>query len=79
MGKNCVAAGCTNIHKSGVSLFSFPKDKIRNKWIKEEQKTRACWKGPSDYSCACSDHFTEDCFKPRSLISEKMGVKAKIA
>uniref|UniRef100_A0A1X7T5A5 THAP-type domain-containing protein n=1 Tax=Amphimedon queenslandica TaxID=400682 RepID=A0A1X7T5A5_AMPQE len=59
MGRNCVAAGCTNTYKSGVSLFSFPKDKqVRNKWIKEVQKTKACWKGPSDYSCVCSDHFT---------------------
>ena len=47
------------------------------KWIKQVQRTRAEWKEPSGYSCVCSDHFTEDCFQPLSVVSGKLGMKMK--
>ena len=73
MGKNCVAAGCSNTHKKGISLFKFPTDKHLR--IRQVQRTRDKWKGPSEYSCICSQHFTEDCFEPMSVMSSKVGVK----
>ena len=70
MVKRCVAANCSDTYKDGVSLFKFPKDKkLRQLWKKQVQRTRAKWKGPSDFSYLCSCHFTEDCFEAPSSTS----------
>ena len=72
MGKSCVVASCSSTHKDKVSLFTFPKNKVlRQKWIRAVQRTRAKWSNPSQYSCVCSRHFTEDCFEQTSTISGK--------
>ena len=52
MVKHCMAAGCSNIHKDGVSLFMFPKDfpkdpALRRQLTKQVQKTRAQWSSPT--------------------------------
>ena len=58
MVKSCVAANCSNTYRDGVSLFKFPKDPaLRQKWIKNVQRTRAKWSGPSEHSVSCSQHF----------------------
>ena len=41
------------------------------------QRTRDKWKGPSEYSAVCCEHFTEDCFESISVISNKLGIKMK--
>lgn len=78
MVKRCVAAGCSNTHSDGVSLFQFPRDPaLRIQWIKEVQRTRANWQGPSDYSVLCSDHFTTDCFEEDAAIAARFGISKR--
>ena len=75
MVKRCIAAGCSNTYSDGVSLFNFPKDQgRRQQWIRQVQRTRAEWKGPSEHSVLCSDHFTEDCFEPDTAIAASLGL-----
>ena len=75
MVKRCVAAGCSNTYSDGVSLFHFPKDHARRQqWIKQVQRTRSRWKGPSEHSVLCSDHFNEDCFEPDTAIASSLGL-----
>lgn len=78
MGKRCVVAGCSNSHKDGVSLFKFPTNKsLRRLWIRQVQRTRAQWSGPSEYSCVCRAHFTDDCLEDISCVSKKIGMRMK--
>uniref|UniRef100_A0A1X7T9Y5 THAP-type domain-containing protein n=1 Tax=Amphimedon queenslandica TaxID=400682 RepID=A0A1X7T9Y5_AMPQE len=70
MVKRCVAAGCSNTYKDGVSLYTFPKDgEMRQRWAKQVQRTRMDWTGPSDHSVLCSDHFIKECFEVNFLVS----------
>ena len=63
MTRRCVAAGCSNSHKDGYSLYTFPKDlKIRRHWVKFVRMRRAKWPGPSKYSYLCSAHFGPQSF-----------------
>ena len=41
------------------------------------RRTRDKWGGPTKYSAVCSEHFTEDCFQPTSVMSKKLGIKMK--
>ena len=78
MVKRCIAAGCSNTHSDGVSLFHFPRDpSLRLQWTRQVQRTRDGWKGPSDYSVVCSEHFTSDCFEEDSTIAAKFGIEKK--
>ena len=78
MVKRCVAAGCSNTYKSGVSLFLFPKDaQLRKKWTDQVKRTRDKWEGPSDYSVLCSAHFEEDCFEPEAKVAHSLGLVEK--
>ena len=77
MGKNCIAFGC-HTHQKGFSLFKFPTDeKLRKAWTLQVQRTRDKWHGPTKNSAVCSEHFTEDCFEPISVMSAKVGMKMK--
>ena len=76
MGKKCIAFGCSKTHKNDVSLFKFPTESnLRRAWILQVKRTRDKWDGPSEHSTLCSDHFTEDCFEPMSILSKQMGLK----
>ena len=77
--KVCAVYGCTNTHKnSGASFFKFPTDtKVRKEWTLQIKRTRDKWTGPTKYTCVCSDHFTEDCFRLQSIIAPKLGLKIK--
>ena len=78
MVKRCVAAGCSNTHSDGVSLFHFLRDpSLRLQWTRQVQRTRDGWKGPSDYSVVCSKHLTSDCFEEDSTIAAKFGIEKK--
>ena len=56
-------------------VFLFPKDHARwLQWTKQVQQTRAEWKGPSEHSALCSDHFTDDCFEPDTAIASSLGL-----
>ena len=64
MVQRCVAGNCGSIPSPYVSLHKFPcKDtdlKRRMAWIRAVKLTRKNWKGPSNSSCLCSRHFTEN-------------------
>ena len=74
MGKRCVAAG-SNMNGNGVSLFRFSQDPaLRAQWNKQVQRTRADWKGATEYSVLCSEHFTSKCFEEDSFIVAQFGL-----
>ena len=78
MVKRCVATGCSNTYKDGVSLFQFPRDPaLRKQWTMEVQRTRANWQGPSDNSVLCSEHFTNDCFEEDTAIAARFGIEKR--
>ena len=78
MVKTCVAANCSNKKSPTVSLFNFPKDpKLHQKWIKNVQRTRAVWKGPTPNSVLCSKHFESSCFEPCYDLAAKAGIKIR--
>ena len=81
MGKKCVAAGCSNKHSDGVSLFLFPADEnLRRQWTKQVQRTRACWKGPTENSCLCSNHaFYRGLFRSELFNSIQAWIKTEVA
>ena len=67
MVKGCVAAGCSNTYREGVSLLLFPKDHARwLQWIKQVQQTRAV--------ILCSDYFIDDCCEPDYAIASSLGL-----
>ena len=70
MPSRCVAAGCSNTTKDGVSLHRFPSDpKYRRIWTTKVKLTRAKWSGPTEHSFLCSTHFAQTCFE-RGLHSQ---------
>ena len=64
MACRCVAVGCRNTHKDGISLFLFPKDSsMRKKWadlvktrVYNVKRHREKWE-PTEHSVLCSKHF----------------------
>ena len=51
MPSRCVAAGCSNTTKDGVSLHRFPSDpKYRRIWTTKVKLTRAKRSGPTEHS-----------------------------
>ena len=79
MVKRCVAAGCSNTYNENVSMFHFPKESVlRREWVKQVQRTRAQWPGPSEHSVLCSDHFDVSCFEQDSELASQMGIQKRI-
>ena len=53
-----------------VLVSAFPKNPhTRALWNRQIKTTRPDWHSPSEYSCVCGKHFTEDSFQPLSLVS----------
>ena len=76
MLKRCVAAECSNTYSDVINLYQFPRDPaIRQQWVKQVQRTRAQWSGPSEHSVVGSKHFTDSCFEPDSALASNMGIK----
>lgn len=74
-----MAAGCSNTHKDGVSLFRFPRDRVmRKKWADQVKRHRAKWE-PTDYSALCSRHFEQSCFRLDTLLTQSLGLGKKKA
>jgi hypothetical protein len=46
---------------------------MREKWIKQVQRTRANWTC-TDSSRICSEHFTDDCFDQIPALKQKVGI-----
>ncbi|XP_067225286.1 lethal(3)malignant brain tumor-like protein 2 isoform X1 [Chanodichthys erythropterus] len=76
MPNKCVAYGCGKLSGQNVSMFRFPKDPVEfRKWEKQVQRTRKKWVAKT-YSHLCSEHFSRDCFDPKSFaIAKTMGFK----
>ena len=68
MPSRCVAAGCSNTTRDGVSLHRFPSDP-KCIWMTNVKLTRAKWSGLTEHSFLCSAHFKQTCFE-RSLHSQ---------
>ena len=74
MPSRCVAAGCSNTTKDGVSIHvhrfpSDPKYMYRRIWTTKGKLTRVKWSGPTEHSFLCSAHFEQTCFE-RGLHSQ---------
>ena len=75
MVKRCVAGGCGNTNREGVSLFIFPKDlRMRRRWANQVKRTRKGWEGPTYYSVLCSLHFEAKCFEAASGLYKSFGL-----
>ena len=75
MVNRCVAGGCSNTPRPGISLYKFPKDPtLRKQWERQVQTTRAKWKA-TETSYLCSEHFTEDCFEVTGALESQFGIK----
>ncbi|NP_956326.1 lethal(3)malignant brain tumor-like protein 2 [Danio rerio] len=71
MPYKCVAYGCGKISGQNVSMFRFPKDPEEfSKWQRQVQKTRRNWLA-NTYSHLCNEHFTKDCFEPKTYVTAK--------
>lgn len=75
VGRRCVAIGCGNTNKDGVSLFGFPKDKhYRKLWTDEVKKWRQDFTEPTNSSALCSNHFSPDMMDQSCLLSEQFNI-----
>ena len=75
MVKHCVAVGCSNTYSN---MYKLPKDLVfRQQWVKQVQRMRAQWSGPSEHSVLCSEHFSDSCFQPDSAIAASMGLQKR--
>ena len=75
MVNRCVAAGCSNTQKPGITLHKFPKDPVlRKQWERQVQRTRAHWKA-TESSLLCSEHFTPECFEDKAVLASKFGIQ----
>ena len=71
MPNRCIVAGCDKTPKDDVSLHLFPKEeKLLKIWTAKVRLTRAKWKGPTQYSTICSDHFAHTDYEDFGLYSE---------
>ena len=77
MPHHCVAGGCSNIVKDGVSLHGWPSNtQLARQWTNAVRNTRAnvnqrAWSQP------CSSHFSDDSFETQSVIDHSSGLKMK--
>ena len=60
MPSRCVAAGCSNTIKDGVSLHRFPSDPKYRQNTTKVKLTRVKW---SEHSFLCKAHFEQTCFE----------------
>lgn len=80
----CVAFDCHNVtgkgNRAGSSFHSFP---LKNPHILKQWVTNINWEGftPTEHSCICSDHFTEESYKGAvylAVMGEKQHSKRRL-
>ncbi len=75
VGRRCVAIGCSNTTKDGVSLFGFPKDiYYRKLWTDEVRKWQQDFNEPTESYALCSIHFSPDMIDQSCLLSEQFNI-----
>ena len=76
MVKTCVAAGCSNTNKDGVSLHKFHQDRTLRKKVDRSSEEAPRQVG-TNYSVLCSQHFEKSCFMPSPALMLSLGVGKK--
>ena len=78
MPHRCIAGGCSNTRKNGVSLHQWPEDPhFARLWTNPVKNTRSDFYYHTNSSRLCSAHFTEDCFEAQTVIAKSSGLKMK--
>ena len=78
MPHRCIAGGCSNTRKDGVSLHQWPDNpKFLRLWTNAVKNTRSDFSNPTKSTKLCSAHFTEDCFEAQTAIAKSLGLKMK--
>lgn len=77
MPHRCVAGGCSNTAKDGVSLHGWPTNaQLARQWTNAVRNTRANFNQTAS-SKLCSSHFSDDSFETQSVIAQSLGLKMK--
>ena len=77
MPNRCVAAGCSNTARPGITLYKFPKDPVlRKQWERQVQRTRVKWTA-TESSVLCSKHFSVECFEESTALASQFGISYK--
>ncbi|XP_074607993.1 uncharacterized protein LOC141860697 isoform X1 [Acropora palmata] len=77
MPHRCVAGGCSNTAKDGVSLHGWPTNaQLARQWTNAVRNTRANFNQTAS-SKLCSSHFSDDSFETQSVIAHSLGLKMK--
>lgn len=77
MPHRCVAGGCSNTAKDGVSLHGWPTNaQLSRQWTSAVRNTRANF-NQTPSSKLCSRHFSKDSFETQSVISHSLGLNVK--
>ena len=78
MRHRCIAGGCSNTRKNGVSLHPWPQDPhFARLWTNAVKNTRSDFYYHTNSSRLCSAHFTEDYFEAQTVIAKSLGLKMK--
>ena len=73
----CVAGGCSNTAKDGVSLHGWPTNaQLARQWTNAVRNTRANFNQTAS-SKLFSSHFSDDSFETQSVIAHSLGLKIK--
>ena len=77
MPHRCVAGGCSNTAKDGVSVHGWPSNtQLARQWTNAVRNTRANF-NPTTSSKLCSSHFSDDSFETQSVIAHSLGLNMK--
>ena len=77
MPHRCVAGGCSNTAKDGVSFHGWPSNaQLARQWTNAVRNTRANFNQTAS-SKLCSSHFSEDSFETQSVIAHSLGLNMK--
>ena len=77
MPHRCVAGGCSNTAKDGVSLHGWPTNaQLARQWKNAVRNTQANF-NQTVSSKLCSSHFSDDSFETQSVIAHSLGLKMK--
>ena len=77
MPHRCVAGGCLNTAKDGVSLHGWPTNvRLTRQWTNAVRNTWANFNQTAS-SKLCSSHFSDDSFETQSVIAHSLGLKMK--
>ena len=77
MPHRCVAGGCSNTTKDGVSVHGWPSNtQLARQWTNAVRNTRANF-NPTTSSKLCSSHFSDNSFETQSVIAHSLGLNMK--